>query len=344
MKIAHLILTRRFAGSERYAVELANAQSRDHEVTMILRRSATEARADAISQRLHPAVNVVTVGDWFSARQARALLRRLRPQIAHAHLAMACRALAPMRGELARVATLHIHYKPRQHARLDGLIAIAPWQLRDIPASLRAHSVQINNWTLPNPPAHDARARLRREHGMDEQALVFGALGRVERSKGFDVLIAAFEQAAIPGARLVIIGQGRDHARLQRSADSRVLMPGFTAQPQDWLACFDVFVSPSRSEPFGLVMLEAMQARLPILASATEGARHLAGSIGRPLLPVGDVAALAAAMQACATEGRKPVDYALDGYRIEQAAAQVEAFYQSTLQRLSDQGQSLQPR
>ncbi len=40
MKIVHLLLTHSFAGTERHAIELANAQAADHEVTMILHRRA----------------------------------------------------------------------------------------------------------------------------------------------------------------------------------------------------------------------------------------------------------------------------------------------------------------
>ena len=40
MRITHLILTRHFAGSERHAVELANAQAREHDVSLVLRRGA----------------------------------------------------------------------------------------------------------------------------------------------------------------------------------------------------------------------------------------------------------------------------------------------------------------
>ena len=46
---------------------------------------------------------------------------------------------------------------------------------------------------------------------------------------------------------------------------------GFAEKPQDWFAAFDVFVSSAREESFGLVMLEAAAAGLPIIATATEG-------------------------------------------------------------------------
>lgn len=333
MRIAHLLLTSRFAGSERHALELAAAQAAaGHEVHLVLRRAGAAARPDAIAHRVDPAVTVHVVPDWLAPWHARRLLRRLRPEVGHAHLSGGCRALRGLRGTVGlRLATLHIAYKPRQHAHLDALIAIAPWQLDAIPAPLRARSTQVDNWTLPNPPAADARARLRAAHGIAPDARVFGALGRVEDSKGLDVLVDAFARAALPGARLVIVGHGRAWDALRARAPADVLMPGFADRPQDWLAAFDVFCSAARSEPFGLVLLEALQAGLPVVASASEGARHLAGAIGRPLVPLGDAEALALALREAIDAPRVDGEARVAPYRIGPKVAAIEAFYRARL-------------
>jgi glycosyltransferase involved in cell wall biosynthesis len=332
MRIAHLLLTRRFAGSERYAVELANAQAAaGDEVAMVLRRAAAQPRPDAIAHRLDPAVRLELVPDLFAQWHARRRLRRLRPQVAHAHLSGACRALQGLpRGTCLRVATLHIAYKPQQHAALDALVAIAPWQLQAVPARLRPHTVQLDNWTLPAAPSPGARARLRAQLGIAADAPVFGALGRAERGKGFDLLLDAFLQLDDPDAWLAIAGQGRELQALRRRAAGhpRILLPGFVERPRDWLELFDVFVSPARDEPFGLVLLEAMEAGLPIVASASHGARHLAPAIGSALVPCGDVPALAAAL-ASAPRARR--DYPMERFRIEARLPEFAAFYRREL-------------
>lgn len=333
MRIVHVLLTSRFAGTERHVLELAAAQASEHEVTLVLRRAAMRQSEDAIGHRVDPRVRVEVVGDLLAPWHARRVLRRLRPDVAHAHLSGACRAVRGVAGCL-RVATLHIRYKPRQHARLDGLVAIAPWQLAAIPRGLRERSTQIDNWTVPRAPAADARARLRAAHGIAEDAFLLGALGRVERSKGLDVLLDAYAAAAPPGMRLAIVGGGSAWSALRARAPAAVLMPGFVAAPQDWLAAFDGFASTARSEPFGLVLLEAMQAGLPILASASEGAAHLAPLIGRPLLPVDDVEATAAALRALARERPARRAYDLSGYRLEDKVREVEAFYRAGSARL----------
>lgn len=339
MRIAHLLLTSRFAGSERYAIELANAQAALHDVTLVLRRAAARDRPDALRRHVSEQVRVEVVGDLLSAFGARRVLRRLQPDVAHAHLSAGCKALGGMRGNLARVASLHIAYKPQQHARLDGLIAIAPWQMDAIPEPLCSRSVQIDNWTLPQRSAADARARLRREFGVPEHATVIGAMGRLESSKGFDVLLDAFARAELPDAWLVIVGSGSEADALRRRAGTgNVVLPGFTTAPQDWLACFDLFVSAARSEPFGLVMLEAMEAGLPILATASHGARHLAGAIGRELVPIDDVAALAQALKEMASKPLGRIAYPLQRFRLEDKLPQFERFYAETLARVRSGG------
>ena len=60
LSIAHVLLTRRFAGSERHAVELANAQAaQGKDDTLILRKAGAEDRPDAIAHRVDKGVRVI---------------------------------------------------------------------------------------------------------------------------------------------------------------------------------------------------------------------------------------------------------------------------------------------
>ncbi|MET0328553.1 MAG: glycosyltransferase family 4 protein [Luteimonas sp.] len=331
MHIAHLILTRRFAGSERYAVELAAAQAAaGHKVTVVVSAAGAEDRPDAIARRLPEGVGLVVVPDWLSTWHARRALGRIRPDVAHAHLSAGCKALRGLQGKMLRVATLHIRYKQQQHAHLDGLIAIAPWQLRDIPTHLREHTVQVDNWTRHVAPDPCAAQALREAHGISPDACLFGALGRVERGKGLDLLVTAFRKAAIPNARLAIVGQGTAWDAVRGAAPPDVLMPGFVSEPSTWLAAFDVFVSAARSEPFGLVLLEAMETGVPIVATASEGALHLRSMICTPLVPIDDVDAMANALRRIAAQGRARRVYDLDGFRLENKLESFDSFYRST--------------
>ncbi|MBB5204116.1 glycosyltransferase involved in cell wall biosynthesis [Inhella inkyongensis] len=339
MRIAHLMLTRHFAGSERYAVELANAQAERHEVAMLLPKAAQGDSPQTWARHLDPRVQQIPLPNarWLQPWAARRALNAWQPEVAHAHLSLGCKALGGWRApKTLRVATLHIEYKPQQHARLDALIAIAPWQLSALPAlptGLREHCEAIANWSKARPSSPGARERQRQQWGVGPDEFLIGTLGRAEQSKGWEVLLQAFEQAALPQARLVLVGQGRDWASLRKRAPQQVLMPGFTQAPQDCLAAFDLFVSAAHSEPFGLVFLEAMHAGLPILATRTEGAQFLGREfLGR--VPVGDAAALADALRAAAAQRPARRTYRMDDFEPDAQIARIENFYQRERARL----------
>lgn len=338
MKIVHLLLTHSFAGTERYVVELANAQAQaGHDVTVILHRRAAEQRPSAIAHRLVATVKKLFVsgpGFWAFWMARRALLRLTDIDVAHGHLSGGCRALQGLKVRFLRIATLHIHYKAQQHREMDALIAIAPWQLADIPLAQKDHTAQINNWTQAQSADPLARQRLRHELGIRDEEFLIGALCRAEASKGLDVLIDAFMAAQPKGARLAIVGGGRDWKSLRARAPSEIVMPGFVDRPQDWFSAFDGYVSAARSEPFGLVFLEAFASGLPVLATASQGAQMFQPLINRPLLPCADVTSLAQALSAWVAERPARRCYDLSAFECASQVDQIEDFYLRELKAL----------
>ena len=125
--------------------------------------------------------------------------------------------------------------------------------------------------------------------------------GRLDPEKGLDTLLRAFE--SVPGT-LVLAGSGVDEPRLRELAGERVRFAG--ALDRDELvplyAEADVFVLPSRSEPWGMVLNEAATAGLPLVATDGVGAaRDLIDGNGF-VVPVDDAGALAEAMRRLAED------------------------------------------
>jgi glycosyltransferase involved in cell wall biosynthesis len=128
-------------------------------------------------------------------------------------------------------------------------------------------------------------------------------VGRLDGDKGVDVLLRAF--ASVPG-ELVLVGSGDEEARLRSQADERVAFRGALgrdALPAEYAAA-DVFVLPSRSEPWGMVLNEAAAAGLPLVASDGVGAAHdlIEEGVNGFRVPVGDADALARVMQRLADD------------------------------------------
>jgi glycosyltransferase involved in cell wall biosynthesis len=160
------------------------------------------------------------------------------------------------------------------------------------------------------------------------------AVCRLEPQKGVDVAIRALTE--IPEAHLVVLGEGPQRAELERLADERVHLPGRVPDVGAWLRRADVLVHPVRWEGFGLAVLEAMLAGLPVVASSVSSMPELVGDAG-VLVPPNDPAALAAAVNALLADPRDYGERGLARARAEFSVAKMTdrtlAVYERALAR-----------
>lgn len=102
---------------------------------------------------------------------------------------------------------------------------------------------------------------------------VIGAIGRLDAQKGFDTLVQAFRKTTNPDIALHIYGEGSEESTLRALAasDSRIQFKGFAPDPVAAMAAVDAVAMPSRWEAYGLVAIEALAARRPLLVNAIDG-------------------------------------------------------------------------
>lgn len=239
------------------------------------------------------------------------LLREFRPDVVHTHLRRAARIAAQNPSAAPTVATLHIRVNGPHFLELDGLICNAHWQVREIPPTYRGRVFKLNQLFTPHRRLTPTEiATLREEVGVALHEFLVGCVARLARSKGLDTLIDAFAAAQLPDAKLVIFGEGRERKRLERRLGPHAQLAGFRRNVKDYYQAFDLFVCPSRREPLPLVMLEAFDAGVPIVASTADGCRELIEEYTGDLFPVEDVGALAALLRRHHAErpGRRRVD------------------------------------
>jgi glycosyltransferase involved in cell wall biosynthesis len=136
-------------------------------------------------------------------------------------------------------------------------------------------------------------------------------MGRLEPEKGFDKLIEAFHRVAkdCPGWNLLIVGEGSLRMELAGLVASlgladRVALPGRVRNPRSLFRQCDLFALSSESEGFGLVLLEAMSAGLPVVSFDCDfGPREIiAAGVSGVLVPAGDVPALSRAIRKLAND------------------------------------------
>jgi glycosyltransferase involved in cell wall biosynthesis len=129
---------------------------------------------------------------------------------------------------------------------------------------------------------------------------VVGAVGRLSPEKGLEVLVRAVR--TLPGCRLVLVGEGPERPRLEQlvrdlELAERVQFAGWVDAPWTAQWAFDVVAMPSFTEAFPLVIVEAMLAGMPVVASSVGGIPEIVvdGDTGL-LVPPNDVEALASSL------------------------------------------------
>jgi phosphatidyl-myo-inositol alpha-mannosyltransferase len=248
-----------------------------------------------------------------SSRRVRAALEAFRPDVVHAHepFVPGTAMFATNAARAPVVATFHA-YADRAFAlraaapllrsvwrRLDVRLAVSEAAREFVGRAFGAERVRI----VPN----GADVALFRDaspaEGLPEgERILF--VNRLDPRKGFSTAIHAFERLAAerPAAHLVVAGDGEERSayeRLPAAVRARVVMLGSVEHDRlpPYHAASDVFLGPALGrESFGIVLVEAMAAGLPVVASDIPGYREVVrDGIDGVLVPPGDPGALASA-------------------------------------------------
>lgn len=174
-------------------------------------------------------------------------------------------------------------------------------------------------WTVPQLYS---RLIAREKLNLPQKAFVFGTLGRLVKNKDHKTLIAAFAriQSSCPAAQLIILGDGSLESELkQQVADLNlsqvVVFAGFVTDGFRYMQAFDVYVSSSIQEAFGRVLLEAMIANVPIIATRVNGMPEVLGSTGIIVEPSCPEQLAAAMLQAYQKSRAERINWGNAGYR-----------------------------
>jgi glycosyltransferase involved in cell wall biosynthesis len=209
----------------------------------------------------------------------------------------------------------------RFHAEQVGLprakLEVVHYGLDDLPAA----------WGPPGGPT------------LPDWARVVLAVSRLEQQKGLDVAIEALARIrpAFPEAVLVVLGAGTRQPELETLARARgvgdaVHLGHRVGDVAAWLRRAELLVHPARWEGFGLALLEAMLARLPVLASRVSSIPEIVvdGETGL-LVPPDDAAALAGALERLLGDPELRVRYGEAGLARARAEFSVTRMSERTL-------------
>ncbi len=144
---------------------------------------------------------------------------------------------------------------------------------------------------------------IRQQYCLGQNQPVIGAVANLFPRKGYEFLLEAVEKVrkVVPDIFCFIVGEG-DHAYTKKlesmvkakGLESSIVFAGFQKNVLNYIAAFNVFVLPSLMEGLGIVLLEAMAMRKPIIASRVGGTPEVVeNGVTGILVPPGDSGLLA---------------------------------------------------
>lgn len=301
MRVTHIIKVTRVSGAENHLLELLKGlRERGLDVRLVVMVERDNPMEEMVSQAEARGIATARLtisrdADWPLLWRLRRLLRRQQPDIVHTHLVHAdlfgyvaakfaglpCVVSSRHNDDQfryrARWRRIHRHYWRRINAGIAISAALRTFaiEIEGAPAGkLSVVNYGLKTSWLSDNEIQAAQSKLRAELKLESDTLLMGMVCRLVKQKGIAYALEATRriQAEHPNAHLVIAGDGKLAAELRRLAAAlgitdRVHWLGWRRDAADLMAAFDLLLVPSLWEGFGLVLLEAMAGRTPVIAS-----------------------------------------------------------------------------
>lgn len=328
LRVLHIIPDLGLAGAERMAVNLICGLKRDGfvvEAVSLYDRKGTELE-------LLLEENGITT--WYLGKRPGfdprmyirlgRILNRFQPDVVHTHRYV-LRYLYPLPAYISTDVKIHtVHNIAEKEVDIFGRwlhyiafrtgvvpVAIAQTVYSSIERfygckgmPLITNGIPVERYNKPNVP----RKTWRLTEGFDDEAVLFVSIGRLEPQKNYSLLLEAFADGPArtdPNTKLIIVGEGYLRQNLEEQTRSlglsaRVHFLGLRTDIPNILAAADIFVLSSDYEGNPLVVMEAMAAGKPVIATAVGGVPELVEPEKTGILvQSGDARALANAMNRC---------------------------------------------
>lgn len=248
--------------------------------------------------------------------ETRRLIQRTGPDVVHTHgyRADVVGAAAARRAGVAVVSTVHGFtgggWKNRTYEALqrwmlrghDGVVAVSDPLVEELMEAgvPRERIHRVRNCRSDEVEFYDLAAA-RERLGVEPEVFLLGWVGRLGPEKGLDVLLRAAARIGERAFRIAVVGEGRGEPAYRALAASlgladRVRWAGTLPGAARFFPAFDLFVLSSRTEGTPMVLLEAMAAGVPVIASAVGGVPDVVSDREAVLVPPEDPSVLAAAI------------------------------------------------
>ncbi len=296
--VLHVIDTTGPGGAETIFIDLATRLPKDKYRSVVVIRGKGWVYEELCRRGLEPVlIDAKGSFNWRFLRALYRIIREERVDLVQSHL-LGSNVYCALAGWLARVpvvATFHGSVDIGEHERFKRIksgvintgarciIAVTDSLRDDIASRTQLDPDKIRVIYNGIDTARFQRPRssvLRRQYDWADDDIIIGSLGNIRPAKGYDILLqaAALLQQSPGSYRFVVAGQGKGRLyeellalRERLGLEDRVTFLGFIDDAAAFLAGLDLFLSTSISEGLPLSAIQAMAAKLPLVATRCGG-------------------------------------------------------------------------
>ena len=258
--ILHVILSKGYAGSEKYVLDLMRYQNKDHRVFLIILKSN-----EIFKRYLKEKIKIFEIGNFFKKYRIKNLIKKIKPNIVHTHLGEAAKSVNKS-ADYKTISTMHINYRADIYKNSDAIIVSNRSQFNQIKKNFNGKLFRSNLW-INLPKVSIIKSKLKKTLKIPANNFIFGSIGRFHPQKGFDIIIKTFKDLKLKNCTLILIGNGhKEFKNLERKFNNFKVI-GHVENVSNYYNIFDAGIFMSRWETFGYSLVEAMKFRLPIISS-----------------------------------------------------------------------------
>lgn len=283
MKIVNIILTSQNGGAEQAFLDYSNAlKNLGHEVVAILKTDAPYAsEVEKLGITVKKTDNKFGYYDFLAVKNIQKILEEEKADIAISHIGRATvltrKAIKKIKGKKVFQIAVNHSGNVKRSIGADIVLSVNKRIFFD---TVESGQSEERSFVIPNAiDLSDALEAKPKASLQDKEKIVIGTIGRLDRSKGFDYAIKALknlEKISDKNFVLKIAGDGyyepvlRDLVK-QLGLENKVEFLGWIKNKKEFFDSIDIFCLPSKNEPFGIVILEAMKFAKPIISTDADG-------------------------------------------------------------------------
>ena len=258
--ILHVILSKGYAGSEKYVLDLVRHQNKDHKVFLVILKSN-----QILKKYLDYKIKTFEIGNFFKKYRIKNLITKIKPNIIHTHLGEATKSVNKST-DYKTISTMHMNYRADVYKNSDAIIVSNSTQFNQIKKNFNGKLFRSNLW-VNLPKVSIIKSKLKKTLKIPPNNFIFGSIGRFHPQKGFDIIIKIFKDLKLKNCTLILIGNGHEEFKNLEQKPNNFKVIGHVKNVSNYYNIFDASIFMSRWETFGYSLVEAMRFRLPIISS-----------------------------------------------------------------------------